>query len=181
MARPISDEGQLERHTRETPMGRIRPATLEETERREDFFRPDAVLALTGAPPMDVSPFEAHVAALIDGARPVARIRKKSGVSSADLRIALAALCDRKLLRLVGVVEEAVGSLANDIAADVAQRAQEVIVLPLPPGYDEPLPAPEDVDVDDVTMPHGAAGIVPRHVMAEIQLMMDEQDLLDDD
>ena len=153
-------------------MGRIRPATLEETERREDLFRPDAVLALTGAVPMDLSAFETHVAALVDGVRPVARIRKKSGVTSADLRIALAGLCDRKLLRLVGVVEEAVGALANDIAADVAQRSAASL--------DVPMPRADASDLDDVTMPHGTAGAVPRHVMAEIQSMLDEQELDDD-
>ena len=105
-SKPINDEGALSLHTGALPVGRVRPATLAETESREIMFRADAVLALTGPMPADIGAFEQHVASLIDGMRPVARVRSKSGVSSADLRIALASMCDRHLLRLVGVVVE---------------------------------------------------------------------------
>lgn len=109
-----SDDGNLSLHTGAMPMGRVRPATLDEADKRETMFRPEAVLALTTALPADIGPFEAHVAGFIDGMRPVARIRSKSGVSSADLRIALAQLCDRHLLRLAGLVEEVAVKVAGD-------------------------------------------------------------------
>lgn len=104
--KPVNDEGALSQHTGALPVGRVRPVTLDEGESREIMLRADAVLALTGPVPADIGAFEQHVAALIDGVRPVARIRTKSGVSSADLRIALASLCDRHLLRLAGIVVE---------------------------------------------------------------------------
>jgi hypothetical protein len=103
-SKPVNDEGALSQHTGALPVGRVRPVTLEESESREIMFRADAVLALTGPVPADIGAFEQHVASLIDGMRPVARVRTKSGVSSADLRIALASLCDRHLLRLAGIV-----------------------------------------------------------------------------
>lgn len=152
--RPTTDEGMLERHTRGTPMGVVRPVSLDEDLAPDTFFRPDAVLTLTGPAPADLGPFEAHIASLIDGARPVARLRKKSGVSSADLRIALGALRDRNLLRVSGIVVEAVGEVAADIARDLAEQKQTI---------------------DDATsVPRGRPDIVPPHVMAEIRSMLDE-------
>ena len=161
--RPKSDDGRLESHTRGTPMGRIRPATLEEADSREDMLRPDAVLRLTGVLTADLSAFEAHVAALVDGTRPVARIRKKSGVSSADLRIALAGLCDRNLLQLVGIVVESVGEQAAIIKEDHNELAAAAAAAALD-------------EFNENTMPGGVAGVVPAHVMAEIQSMIDEDD-----
>lgn len=130
------------------PLGRVRPATLEEADHRETMFRPEAVLALTMPLPADLGPFERHVAGFIDGVRPVARIRTKSGVSSADLRIALASLCDLKLLRLAGLVEEIAANASTGVA---------------PP-----------IDAD--TMTRSTPERVPAHVMAEIQSMIDELD-----
>src|SRR5688572_25956849 len=100
----LSDDGALSLHTGALPVGRVRPATLDESESREAMFRADAVLALTSPVPADIGAFEQHVASLIDGVRPVARVKTKSGVSSSDLRIALGSLCDRGLLRLAGIV-----------------------------------------------------------------------------
>lgn len=160
--RRITDDSVLERHTRGVPLGRVRPATLEEGARREDLFRPDAVLSLAGALPSDLSVFEMHIAALIDGMRPVARIRKKSGVTSADLRIALGALADRKLLLLTGIVEEAVGEVATEISRELA--ANEVL---------------DAADFDVPTLNQAVPDIIPPHVMAEIQSMIDDDDELD--
>ena len=151
--RPTSDDSALERHTRGVPVGRVRPATLDETESRDAMLRPDAVLALTGAVPADIGPFEQHVAGLIDGVRPVARLRKKSGVSSADLRIALGSLLDRKLLRLVGVVEEAIGELAREIEKELALQQDQ-----------------------GLTDPTGRHDVIPHNVMADIQSMLEELD-----
>ena len=144
------DEAFFEAHTRGHMMGRIRPANLDEGNKREDFYRPDAVLAVVGKLPADLSAFEAHVANLIDGVRPVARIRKKAGVSTADLRIALGGLCDRNCLRLAGIVEQAAGPLAVEIAAALA-------------------------DNPDQTSYGKNKDVIPSHVMAEIQSMLDEE------
>ena len=147
--KPTSDDTALDQHTAKVPVGRTRPATLDEDLVPDTMFRPDAVLALAGPLPANLSPFEQHIALLVDGVRPVARIRKKSGVSSADLRIALAGLRDKKLLRLAGIVEEAIGSLAAEIKHDFEE---------------------------DVTIP-GKGEVIPTHVMAEIRSMLDEEDL----
>lgn len=138
------DEEFFESHTHGHVLGRARPAHLDEGNKREDFYRPDAVLAIIGTVPADLSAFEAHVANLIDGVRPVARIRKKAGVSSADLRIALGGLCDRGCVRLAGIVEQAAGPLADQTSAG------------------------KNKDV------------IPSHVMAEIQSMLDEDDAADE-
>lgn len=106
MTKPVSDDGALSLHTGALPVGRVRPVTIDESASREVMLRADAVLALTGPVPADIGAFEQHVASLLDGVRPVARIKTKSGVSSSDLRIALASLCDRGLLRLAGIVVE---------------------------------------------------------------------------
>lgn len=103
-------------------VGRIRRATVEEVACEADLFRADAVLALAGAVPADLARPEAETARLIDGVRPVARIRKKRGVSSAELRNALRSLHERGLLRLVGIVEEAGRAAAVDHGDEDATR-----------------------------------------------------------
>lgn len=158
------DDGALSVHSRGTMIGRTRPPTDAERDSTEAMLRPEAVLELV-VRPKDLSPFEQHVAALIDGVRPVARLKKKSGLSSTDLRVALGQLRDRNLLRLVGLVEEAVGPWADDIAAEVAERAR---------GSGE-------------HSIKGTGEYIPPHVMAEIQAMVDEEerakvrDMLGDD
>lgn len=149
-SKPLTDDGLLSRHTGALPVGRVRPVTLEEEERRETMFRADAVLALTGPVPTDIGAFEQHVASLIDGVRPVARIKSKSGVSSADLRIALASLCDRRLLRLAGIVVEA-----------PPVKMQDTVVKR---------------DKDGNTLPGVVPDLIPPHVMADIVAMMEEDD-----
>lgn len=88
-------------------VGRTRRATPEEANLAVNVLRADSVLALTGSLPDDLSTLEAEIARMIDGFRPVARIRKKIGTSSAELRQALKALHERGVVRLVGIVEEA--------------------------------------------------------------------------
>jgi hypothetical protein len=191
-------------------MGRIRPARLDE-DSREDMLRADAVLALTASLPSDLSAFENFVATLIDGVRPVARIKKKANVSSQDLRIALNGLADRNLVRLAGIVEEAIGTLARDIAqmkAAPPEPTAKVIILPLPAELSDPSslsssPAVALISAADIAGNHPRAdatsnanflneptitdadGPIPLHVMAEIRAMIDEDELaaagLDDD
>jgi hypothetical protein len=92
-----AETAEIERHVEPVPvyMERSTQAMLD----------PDAVLRV--CPGADVSsialsPFEHQVLALIDGERPVARIRKKGALSMSDTKIALAMLVDRGLLELVG-------------------------------------------------------------------------------
>jgi hypothetical protein len=147
----VIDERSFETITGGIPIGRVRPVTIEEDLKPDTMFRADAVLALTGPAPGDLSPFEAHVAGLIDGVRPVARVRKKSGVSSSDWRIALNGLAARKLLRVVGIVEEAVGVFEADITHDLATSQNTVA---------------------------GAQGdVIPPNVMLEIQRMLAEEEI----
>jgi hypothetical protein len=132
--------------------GRIRPPTDQERTRADDLLRPDAVIALSASPPTDASDFELRLSALIDGVRPVARIKKKSGLTSAQVRSALSALRGRKLLMLVGIVEEAYGPLGDEIAAELNERARE-----------------------EATIPRGRTDYIPPHVMSEIAAMLEEE------
>lgn len=147
------DDGRLSGHSGGTKIGRTRAPTEAELSSPEAMFRPDAVLELV-VRPKDLSAFEQHVVGFIDGVRPVARLKKKCGLSSADLRVALGQLRDRGLLRLVGVVEEAVGAWAADIAAELAERGG----------------APVEHSIQ------GSGEYIPAHVMAEIQAMVDEEE-----
>ena len=149
----FDDDPALEMHTAALPVGRVRPATLDESEKRDLYLRADAVLALTKPLPADATPFERHVAGFIDGFRPVARIRKKTGLSGSDIRIALASLYDKHLLALTGLVEPA------NIEPHKAARAVRASL------------ADEDsrVTADGVE-------VIPPHVMAEIQAMLEEEE-----
>ena len=159
------DDTRLAAHSRGTLIGRTRPPTTAEQASAEVMFRAEAVLTLVAPLPLEATAIEAHVGALIDGVRPVARLKKKSGLSSEDLRVALGQLRDRRVLKLVGVVEEAIGPWADDIAAEVAERAR----------------ASEDHSIK------GSGEYIPPHVMSEIQTMVDEEErakvraALDDD
>ena len=80
--RKSDDDVRLSAHSRGTLIGRARRPTAEELGNPEAMFRPDAVLELVAPLPLDAAPIETHVGGLIDGVRPVARLRKKSGLSS---------------------------------------------------------------------------------------------------
>jgi hypothetical protein len=125
-----------------TRIGRVRPPTSEEQRDGRVMLRADAVLSLV---PNDVSlePLERHVADLIDGHRPVARIKKRSGLSTADVIEGLRKLSARGLVRLLGIVEYAGAPLVDDANDDA-----------------------------DFTSAHGARDVIPPHVMLEIQQML---------
>ena len=76
----------------------------------EVLLEEDAVLELItgGIRTFDLTPFEQHISSFIDGQRPVARVAKLSGLSTNDVRIALALLADRQMLRRVGHAERSV-------------------------------------------------------------------------
>jgi hypothetical protein len=158
MATRSDDDATLSGHSSTLMLGRMRAPTEAELAAQDSFFRPDAVLGMRGPAPLDASPFELHVAGLVDGVRPVARIKKKSGLSSSDLRIALGMLRDRNLLRLVGIIEEAAGPWEAEIRDHAAEIAAALASDP------------------DVTKPAGSGDIVPHHVMAEIKSMLADDD-----
>lgn len=125
--------------------GRIRPATQEEAARPDSLFRPDAVLALTAPVSEDLTASEQRVAGLVDGVRPVARILKRSGSTAVQLRLALAALAERRLLLLTGIVEHADGARLELVDDDL-----------------------------DQTSPRGQPELISPRVLAEIDAMFDE-------
>ena len=127
--------------------GRVRPPTVDEIAGDETIFRPDAVLALSAAPGL-VTPIGEAVAALLDGVRPLARVKKRAGVSTAQLREALLQL--EPFLRVVGIVEEAAGG-------DEVTRGLQELGL-----------------VDSEMIPQGPGDLIPTRVMAEIQAMVDD-------
>lgn len=111
--------------------GRIRPATFTDASRPESLFRPDAVLALTGPITDELTASEQRVAGLIDGVRPVARILRRSGSTGGQLRLALAALNDRGLLLLTGIVEQAeLDDNADADADETTPRGKPDVISP---------------------------------------------------
>ena len=132
-----------------TRVGRVRRPTRMEVADHDAVLRPDAIPALTAnIADMQLSVLERHVGDLVDGFRPVARIKKKSGLGTFDVVMALRALRERGLLKLVGVVEEAVGEMLDDFTDDI-----------------------------NTTMPHGANDVIPPHIMNEIAgMVIEEQD-----
>lgn len=130
-------------------VGRVRLPTPKEDADPDCVFHANAVLSLRESEAV-LPPLERHVAQLIDGFRPVARLRKKAGLSSDELIDALRALRARGLLVLTGIIEESA----------------------------DHVPVADDSDDVEATVPHGANDVIPPHVMREIQTMLDEEDEL---
>jgi hypothetical protein len=129
-------------------VGRVRLPSEKEDADPNAVFHANAVLEVRSTPEV-LPPLERHVAGLIDGFRPVARLRKKSGLSSDELLDALRALHTRGLLVLTGVIE-----LTDEL-------------------YE-----PHDPDEFEGTVPRGQHDVIPPHVMREIQSMIDEEEEL---
>lgn len=73
----------------------------------QELMKPEAVLAQAKdieRRKVALSPFELHVLSFIDGVRPLARLRKKTGLSSDDLRIAVGMLAEKNAVVLVGLI-----------------------------------------------------------------------------
>ena len=136
--------------------GRLRKPTGDEAANPETLFRANSVLALSHSAGAPSSAAEERVVALVDGFRPVARLRSKSGLSASAFRGALRDLADAGALIVVGVIEEAELELSRPAgeALDGISRGEG----------------------DGHTMPRGGDGIPPP-VMAEIQRMIDEEQL----
>jgi hypothetical protein len=129
-------------------VGRVRLPSAKEDADPNVVFHANAVLEVRPTPVV-LPPLERHLASFIDGFRPVARLRKKSGLSSDELLDALRALRDRGLLVLTGIIE-------------LTDEAYE----------------PADTDEFEGTVPRGQHDIIPPHVMHEIQAMLDEEEAL---
>lgn len=129
-------------------VGRVRLPSPKEEADPFAVFHANAVLEVRPTP-IVLPPLERHVAGLIDGFRPVARLRKKSGLSSDELLDALRALKERDLLVLTGIIE-----LTDEL-------------------YE-----PHDPDEFEGTVPRGQHDVIPPHVMREIQAMLDEEDAI---
>lgn len=129
-------------------VGRVRLPSEKEDADPNAIFHANAVLEVRPTP-IVLPPLERHVAGIIDGFRPVARLRRKSGLSSDELIDALRALHARGLLVLTGIIE-----------------------------LTDELYAPADPDEFEGTVPRGQHDVIPPHVMREIQAMLDEEEAL---
>ena len=129
-------------------VGRVRLPSEKEEHDPFAIFHANAVLEVRPTH-LVLPPLERHVAELIDGFRPVARLRKKSGLSSDELLDALRALHTRGLLVLTGIIE-----LTDELYA----RAEP--------------------DEFEGTVPRGQHDVIPPHVMHEIQAMIDDEEEL---
>jgi hypothetical protein len=105
----------------------------------QELMKPEAVLAQA----KDIekrkamlSAFELHVLSFVDGVRPVARLRKKTGLSGDDLRIAVGMLAEKNAVVLAGVIAP---PAMKDLLAGELDNS------------DDDLPATHDGPLADVT------------------------------
>lgn len=126
-------------------VGRVRPPTAQELADEDSVLQPGAVLEVKEHDEV-LPPPERHLVGFIDGFRPVARVRRRCGLSPAEFMSALSSIAARGLLTLKGVIEE------TDDASFV---------------YGE--------DEIEGTLPRGMNDVIPPHVMREIQAMIDEE------
>lgn len=95
------------------------------------MLKDDSVLAFKGSTRLEtLSAFEQHVAQFVDGRRPVARIRKKSGLSADDLRIALGMMADGGHLVQLGVAKRRSRSPQPAVEPAVEARPPEPAIDP---------------------------------------------------
>lgn len=140
-------------HDRRRRLGRVRSATAEEARDPETLLRPDAVVAISVPHPDGLTVTQQRVASLLDGFRPVARVRTKSALTAPIFKEALKSLAARGALSVVAIVEEGDAELAG--LAEESTEASE----------------PEDGH----TMPRATGDAIPPHVMAEIEAMIEEE------
>jgi hypothetical protein len=112
----------------------------------QELMKPEAVLAQAKdieRRKVALSPFELHVLSFIDGVRPVARLRKKTGLTGDDLRIAVGMLAEKNAVVLVGVIAP---PAMKDLLAGELDNS------------DDDLPATHDGPLADVTHDQNADG-----------------------
>lgn len=105
---------------------------------RQRMVQPQVVLRCKdGVDRAALSPFEQHVLSFLDGRRPLARLRKKAGLSFSDLKVAIGMLADRGVLEVVGnFVPDLKGLLEEDELVDSGPHGI------LPKTQPEPAPPP---------------------------------------
>lgn len=75
-----------------------------------ELLRPDAIPTKkddVDPDSLNLTPFEVHILSLCNGYRPVGRIRRKSGMTDAEVHTSLAMLHDKSVIQLAGYVSEA--------------------------------------------------------------------------
>lgn len=117
----------------------------------QELMKPEAVLAQAKdieRRKVALSPFELHVLSFIDGKRPVARLRKKTGLTGDDLRIAVGMLAEKNAVVLAGVIAPPV---MKDLLAGELDNSDD----DLPATWDGPLAGRV---THEVTQPRSAQG-----------------------
>lgn len=142
----------------------VLPASAYVSKSVQELMKPESVLA--AAPDVQkrhaaFSPFEQHVLGFIDGKRPVARLRKLTGLSSDDLRIAVGMLAEKGAIELVGTVAPPdLKALLGDLVDDDTRP------VPVPiAGLFEPDAAPRDAARPAATTAPSQRGDEPRPVV----------------
>lgn len=113
---------------------------------RQAMVQPQVVLRpKAGVDGAALSPFEQHVLSFLDGKRPLARLRKKAGLTFADLKVAIGMLADRGALEVVGTFKPDVrGMLDHDDLDDShpfpAAPPRPQVAAPPRPQVDAPPP-----------------------------------------
>jgi hypothetical protein len=108
--------------------GMIVPAPINISSDKQAWLKSHAVLKVSDGvdvASLGLSPFEQHVIGFINGCRPVARLRKKTELSSDDLRIALAMIVDRGVLELRGFLKKPPGG--EELARDPTPAKRDVL------------------------------------------------------
>lgn len=102
---------------------------------RQAMVQPQVVLRpKTGFDAAVLSPFEQHVLSFLDGKRPLARLRKKAGLTFADLKVAIGMLADRGAIEVLGSFKPDVrGMLEEDDLADSGPHPTIPAAPPRPP------------------------------------------------
>lgn len=132
------------------------------------LMKPEAVLAQAADIEQRknvLSPFELHVLSFIDGQRPVARLRVKTGLSMTDLRIAVGMLAEKGAVVLAGNVARP--NLKHMLAGEL--DTDDGIDIELP---DDDASAPRDLSApspaaDDAVAPASEADESARKDQAE--------------
>lgn len=106
----------LEENTDAMDRGRFEEESGPQRADRQKMVQPQVVLRCkSGVARAALSPFEQHVLSFLDGRRPLARLRKKAGLSFSDLKVAIGMLADRGVVEVVGnFVPDLAGLLEED-------------------------------------------------------------------
>jgi hypothetical protein len=155
------------------------PAALYVGKSVQELMKPEAVLR--AASDVDkrkamLSAFELHVLSFIDGRRPVARIRKKTGLSPDDVRIAVGMLAEKGAVELAGVIEkprmkDLVGSMSSE--EDIDATAEDAKL----PGLEVPAPIAAVAPIAPAAAPAKKSGEWKPAVI-EVESLEDQSDVV---